>query len=139
MTPRTSLALVLALSLFSAACGDDDGATATATRIETVAASRAAEIIDGAPEGLVVLDIRTPEEFAAGHIAGAVNVDYYEANFRDQLDTLDKGAPYVMYCRSGNRSSDARGIMEELGFQEVYELDGGVLSWDQAGYSLTTQ
>jgi rhodanese-related sulfurtransferase len=139
MNRRALLALLLVLPLTAAACGGGDADTATAARVQTVAATRAAEVIEDAPDGLVVLDIRTPEEFAAGHIAGAVNVDYYEASFRDQLDALDKDVPYVMYCRSGSRSSDARGIMEELGFQEVYELDGGVLSWDQAGYSLTTQ
>lgn len=136
MNPRHAIAsLVVLLSV--AACGGGESATETAARIESVPADRFAEVIDEAPDGLVVLDIRTPDEFSAGHIEGAVNVDYYEPDFRAQLDALDKNAPYAVYCRSGNRSSDARSIMAELGFREVYELEGGVLSWDQAGYPLT--
>jgi rhodanese-related sulfurtransferase len=134
MKRRTPSIVVLGVLLLLAACGGSD--TATEARIETVGAERAAEVMAEAPDGLVILDIRTPEEFAAGHIDGAVNIDYYAPDFRDSLDALDKDVPYVMYCRSGNRSSDARTIMADLEFTEVYELDGGVVAWNQAGYPL---
>lgn len=137
MNRRALPAFALTFSLLVAACGGGGSDTATAAGIETVAAERFAEIIDDAPDGLVILDIRTPEEFAAGHIAGAINIDYYQADFRVRLDALDRDVPYAFYCRSGNRSSDTRMMMQELGFLEAYELGGGVVSWDQAGYPLT--
>ena len=73
-----------------------------------------------------LLDIRTPQEFNAGHLPGAFNIDYYDASFKQQLDALDKNKRYIIYCRSGNRSKGALRIMEELGFREVYELQEGI-------------
>ena len=100
---------------------------------ELTSATDAQELLTDAPAGLVVLDIRTPEEFADGHIAGARNLDFYEPDFAASLDTLDKDLPYFVYCRSGNRSSSAIETMKDLGFAEVYELDGGIVSWAESG------
>ena len=93
-------------------------------------------MISDDPAGLVVLDIRTPEEFNAGALPSAINIDFYEADFRDRLADLDKDVPYVMYCNSGNRSATAADMMEELGFTEVYEINGGIQAWAQAGGAL---
>ena len=122
--------LVLVLAVLVTACSSG---TDTAT-IEVVSPEQAAQVIEDAPDGLVVLDIRTPEEFNEVRIAGATNVDYYATDFANQLDTLDKNDPYVMYCRSGNRTSDAVKTMKELGFTEVYEIDGGIVNWYESGY-----
>lgn len=130
---RRLLLLVSALALFVSACG---GATDTAGQIDLVAPSAASGVISDAPDGLVVLDIRTPEEFNAGALPDAVNVDFYASDFRAQLDALDKDVPYVMYCNSGNRSASAADLMEELGFAEVYEIDGGIQAWARAGGAL---
>ena len=126
---RRLLLMVSAVALVVAACG---GATATGA-VELVAPSSAADVIEEAPTGLVVLDIRTPEEFTAGALPDAINLDFYEASFRDRLAELDKDVPYVMYCNSGNRSATAADMMRELGFAEVYEIDGGIQAWAQAG------
>jgi len=91
-------------------------------------------VIADDPAGLVVLDIRTPEEFDEAHLADAIDVDFYASDFADQLDKLDKDVPYVMYCRTGNRSSDAVQTMKDLGFVEVYEIDGGIVNWYEQGY-----
>jgi len=122
------LALVVLLLVAACSSGSD-----TAT-IDLVSPAEAAQVIEDDPAGLVVLDIRTPEEFNEVRLAGAVNVDYYDADFADQLDALDKNDPYVMYCRSGNRSSDAVKAMKELGFVEVYEIDGGIVNWYDSGF-----
>lgn len=122
------LALVLVLLVAACSSGSD-----TAT-IELVSPSEAAQVIEDDPAGLVVLDIRTPEEFNEARLANAINVDYYDADFADQLDGLDKNDPYVMYCRSGNRSSEAVQTMKDLGFVEVYEIDGGIVNWFDAGF-----
>lgn len=77
----------------------------------------------------VILDIRTKEEYQGGHLANSKNIDYYASDFQEQLDELDKQATYLIYCRSGNRSSTALQIMKGLGFSRVYELEGGINSW----------
>ena len=123
-------ALLLVGTLLLAACGSDTAAFALSS------ASDSQELLAEPPAGLTILDIRTPEEFASGYIAGATNLDFYEPQFAAWLDDLDKEAPYFVYCRSGNRSASAIETMKELGFTEVYELAGGIVSWAQAGLPL---
>ncbi|HEY82582.1 MAG TPA: rhodanese-like domain-containing protein [Dehalococcoidia bacterium] len=84
-------------------------------------------------EDFVILDVRTPEEYASGHIERAVNLDYYSETFKEELDKLDKDKVYLIYCRSGNRSGKALAIMEELGFREVYNMRGGMIRWEAVG------
>lgn len=127
---RKLFALVLLLGVLVTACSSGSD---TAT-VELVSPEQAAEVIADDPAGLVILDIRTPEEFNEVRLGGATNVDYYDTDFADQLDALDKNDPYVMYCRSGNRSSDAVKTMKDLGFTEVYEIDGGIVNWIESGY-----
>ena len=128
MTRKTLAAILAASALFFAACGGSDTAA-----IETVPATEAAEILAEPPTGLVTLDVRTLEEFNEVRIAGASNLDFYAPNFSDRLDTLDKTLPYFVYCRSGNRSGQTLDIMRDLGFEEVYNLDGGIVAWNEAG------
>lgn len=130
---HATVAAFLVGVLMLGACGDAGGSTATKARLQLTAVSEVAEIVASPPEGLVILDIRTPEEYAGGHIAGAVNIDYYSPDFEQKLRTLDVAAPYVMYCNSGNRSANALPLMDSIGFQEVYELDGGIQAWYSAG------
>jgi rhodanese-related sulfurtransferase len=128
------------------ACGSDSDSASTATTpatspagaeqpagFTTVSADAAASIIDDAPEDLVVLDVRTAEEFAAGHIDGAVQLDFYRPDFADQLAQLDPTVPYVVYCRSGNRSGQTLPIMESLGFASASDVEGGILAWQASG------
>ena len=126
---------VLALGLTAAACG---GATDTleAPGVSQVSAKAAYDITTAPPADLVVLDVRTPEEFDEGHLADAINIDFYEADFSLNLEALDKDVPYVLYCRSGNRSGTTAAQMRDLGFSEVYEVDGGILSWLDSGLPL---
>lgn len=129
---RRLLVLVLALSVLVAACSSDT----TTQSIELVSPADAAQVIADAPEGLVVLDIRTPDEFNAARLADAIMMDFYADDFAAQLDTLAKDVPYVIYCNSGNRSSEAVKTMEDLGFVEVYEIDGGIANWYDQGYPI---
>ena len=80
--------------------------------------------------------MRTPEEFAEGHIEGAIMVDFYSEDFDAQLAGLDPDVPYVLYCRSGNRSGQTITKMEAIGFQSVDDIDGGVVAWADAGLPL---
>lgn len=109
----------------------------TATDIQLVSATEASTVLaDRAPE-VVLLDVRTPEEFNEIRVPGSVNIDFYANNFAAQLDQLPKDVPYVVYCRSGNRSSSTMDIMRDLGFTEVWDVDGGIISWSEADLPLT--
>ena len=77
----------------------------------------------------VILDIRTPEEYAEGHIEGAVNMDYYHPGFQVELNKLDKTKMYLIYCRTGSRSGQAFEFMKEQRFTEVYHMEDGIVSW----------
>ncbi|GFP19620.1 phage shock protein E [Candidatus Hakubella thermalkaliphila] len=83
--------------------------------------------------GFIIIDVRTPQEFGAGYIEGAVNIDYYSETFKDQLDRLDKNKVYLVYCRTGRRSGIALGMAKDLGFKEVYNLSGGIVEWEAEG------
>lgn len=84
-------------------------------------------------KSVVVLDIRTPEEYAGGHIAGAKNIDFLDNDFEKSLKGLDKSKAYLVHCASGGRSSQSLEQFQALGFKSVYHLDGGFNSWKKAG------
>lgn len=132
MTLRGPALMLVLLLLAPVACGGD----ADSVVLELVPAGEAAEVLDAEPDA-VLLDIRTPEEFVDGHIAGSVNIDFYAPDFADRIGQLDRDTTYVVYCRSGNRSASAMSVFADLGFTSVYEIDGGVLSWVQAGLPIT--
>jgi len=78
----------------------------------------------------VILDVRTDAEVAEGIIPNAIHIDFYLGNeFVSKLDNLDKSKNYYVYCRSGNRSGQACNIMDELGFNNAFNLEGGMLNW----------
>lgn len=88
--------------------------------------------------GFGILDVRTPEEFAAGHIEGAVNIDWYGPDFREEVGALDRETAYLVYCRTGVRSAEASAVMIEEGFGEVYNMEKGITAWKEAGYRTVT-
>lgn len=85
----------------------------------------------------VILDVRTPKEFAGGHLEDAVNLDYYSKTILDDLDRLDKNKTYLVYCRTGRRSGKTFNFMKDLGFQEVYHMVGGITRWKDEGLPTT--
>jgi rhodanese-related sulfurtransferase len=88
--------------------------------------------------GTTVLDVRTPAEFAEGHLPGAVNIDVSSPDFATRIASLDKAAPYAVYCRSGNRSAAAVQAMQGQGFTGMYHLGGGIAAWQSAGGEVVT-
>ncbi|NOX44171.1 MAG: rhodanese-like domain-containing protein, partial [Caldiserica bacterium] len=89
-----------------------------------------------ADAALVLIDVRTPREFAEGHILGAVPLDLYSPDFRARLASLPRDRAYLLYCRSGHRSAVAARVMRELGFTLIFEIEGGILAWEEAGLPL---
>ncbi|MDK2973840.1 MAG: hypothetical protein PWP08_211 [Methanofollis sp.] len=90
----------------------------------------------GGDPSFVVLDVRTPGEYAAGHIAGAVNIDYRNPSFAGEVEALDPMNTYLVSCRTGFRSAGAAGTMAEKGFSDLYILKGGITAWAAAGHPL---
>jgi|LakMenE01Jun11ns_1017448.scaffolds.fasta_scaffold9457029_1 phage shock protein E len=86
-----------------------------------------------AQPGVIILDVRTPEEFNAGHIANAININIADSNFSSEVSKLDKNATVAVYCRSANRSAVATNEMAELGFTDMYDMQGGIIDWEAAG------
>lgn len=86
-----------------------------------------------AQPGVIILDVRTPEEFNAGHIANAININVADSNFSSEVSKLDKNATVAVYCRSANRSAVATNEMAELGFTDMYDMQGGIIDWEAAG------
>ena len=92
-----------------------------------------------ADPSVTLLDVRTPAEFATGHIAGAINIDFESGEFKQDIQALDKTKTYAVYCRSGNRSGQATSIMAKNGFNSVFNLNGGVIDWTASGQVLVTK
>ncbi len=84
----------------------------------------------------VLLDIRTNPEFNQGHLKGAEMLDFYGPGFKAELQKLDRDKPYLIYCRSGNRTGQTLKLMEQLGFTNVADLHNGIISWVKAGFLL---
>jgi phage shock protein E len=80
-----------------------------------------------------LLDIRTPEEYAQGRLKDSQLMDFYAPDFAERLGKLDKGAKYLIYCRSGKRSGKALETMAGLGFTQARDIEGGINAWIAAG------
>ena len=80
-------------------------------------------------KSVVLVDVRTPEEFAEGHLANAMNINWFDADFTDQFEAVDKGKTIYVYCKMGGRSAKAQEKLESLGYKHVVNLEGGYDAW----------
>jgi phage shock protein E len=136
---KIATTMCLALLLCSAICrnsaADDTKPTApqpdNKAKPQLVDAAEAGKLI--ADKKVVVLDVRTPAEFASGHIQGATNLDIHGKDFKAKLAEMDKDQPYLVHCAVGMRSAKACTAMSGLGFKNVYDLKGGLDAWKKAG------
>ncbi len=100
-------------------------------KVKHVDAEAAAKLIQAG--GIIILDVRTPEEFSEGHLQDAKNADILSKDFATQLGVLEKSKPILVHCQAGGRSTRSLAILEKLGFTTVYHLDGGMKDWLKAG------
>lgn len=109
-----------------AACGSSQDVVDVLEPKEFIAAAKS-------DTSSVLLDVRRPDEFAEGHIDGAVNLNWLDAEaFSAGISRFDKNKPYYIYCRSGRRSNAAAQKMKSLGFN-VHDMKGGILKWQELG------
>ena len=127
MKPHLFLTLAAVL-LCSLALADDKKAANGATHVNASAAEKLVK--DGK---VTVLDVRTPDEYKEGHIAGSKNIDFTENDFEKKISALDKSKPYLVHCAGGGRSKNSLEDFKKLGFQSIYHLDGGFKAWQAAG------
>ncbi|CAM1345640.1 rhodanese-like domain-containing protein [Tenacibaculum amylolyticum] len=80
-------------------------------------------------ENVQLIDVRTPEEYADGHIENAAVINYFGDDFKEKAQQLDKNKPVYLYCKSGKRSAKASKVLGELGFTKIYDLQGGYNAW----------
>ncbi len=86
---------------------------------------------------VIVLDVRTPKEVEQGHIEGSSMIDFYSIDFVDKINLINKEKTICVYCRSGGRSAKASGILKQNGFTKIYNLRGGMMSWEANNFPVT--
>ena len=83
---------------------------------------------------IILIDVRTPGEYASGHVENSVNIDFRASNFKELIGELDKNQDVYVYCKVGGRSGSAARMMEDMGFKKVYDLKGGIIAWEKDGF-----
>jgi len=127
--PFTALALTALLTCFAFA--EEKPTTPPASTVNKVQAEEFEKA--AAKEGVVILDVRTPEEFKTRRLKGAVLIPIQSPKFDEQVKSLDKTKTYAVYCAIGVRSMRACTAMEKAGFTHLYNLEGGINAWEKAG------
>jgi rhodanese-related sulfurtransferase len=122
------IAVLAASALFLTGCGSSDTTNLGAQEFQAKASE----------PGVIVLDVRTGGEYAAGHIANAINIDVEGMTFDDEIKSLDKDAKYAVYCQSGRRSVNAIKKLQDAGFTNLFNLKNGILDWQGAGLPVVT-
>jgi len=100
------------------------------TEISMISESDFVEIQDS---DYILIDVRTKDEFDLGHIDSAINLDFYSDTFQNDILSIDKNLPIVLYCRTNNRSTKTANILKENGFKELSVLEGGITDWVKNG------
>jgi len=88
---------------------------------------------DSLRKNFVLVDVRTPQEFATGHLKGAKLIDFHAPDFQTRMSAIPRNAEILLYCRSGNRSGQALSIMKDLGFTDTRHVAGGINAWRAQG------
>lgn len=126
--------ILFALAFAIMACKQENKPAPAAETTQTIAEVQNISVADlktklaGSTKPFI-LDVRTPGEVAQGIIEGATVIDINDPAFMDKVKALDKNVPTVVYCKVGGRSATACSVMKEMGFKELYNLEGGYDAW----------
>jgi rhodanese-related sulfurtransferase len=136
MKLKLPIVLAVAVTCSAQAFGADQKSTPgpadkQATKVKLVSVEEFDKL--RANKANIVLDVRTPEEFKAGHIPGATNINYTASDFGEKVAKLDKDKTYLVHCAAGVRSARACKKMEGLGFKNLVDLHAGFGGWEEAG------
>ncbi|MGI9532173.1 rhodanese-like domain-containing protein [Lutimonas sp.] len=122
---------LLSISLVS--CGQKQKKGSATEEAETTISLISPSELNNRNEDILIIDVRTPEEFASGHLENSVNIDYKADNFEELVGELDRNQDVYVYCKVGGRSGRSAKVLEDLGFKKVYDLDGGIIAWEKDG------
>jgi len=124
---------LVAINLFFYSCSNGVSKDANTTLQAKEYATKLKET-----ENSFVLDVRTPEEFESGHLKTATNINFYDNDFREQIAKIDKQKTIFVYCKGGGRSAEAASQLTNAGFKNVYDLNGGIMAWDNENLPIVT-
>ncbi|AFL80149.1 Rhodanese-related sulfurtransferase [Aequorivita sublithincola DSM 14238] len=125
---KLSILFGLTIILFFTACND----SSVAQEIHLLSRQEYHDVT--AKKDVQLVDVRTPEEFAEGHLDNAKNINVLETDFITQAEKLNLDEPIYLYCRSGKRSAKAALILKDVGFKEIYDMNGGYIHWVEDGF-----
>jgi rhodanese-related sulfurtransferase len=108
--------------------------TPKAQSLKLISTDEMIELMD--IEEIQLVDVRTPSEYNEGHVPDAQNINFYDENFDQQIETLDKSKPIIVYCKSGGRSAKCASKLVEKGFEKIYDLEGGFSQWKFKGLTI---
>jgi len=106
---------------------DQDG-----SKISLISASE----LNKVNKDILLIDVRTPEEYASGHLENSVNIDYKADNFKELIAELDTNQDVYVYCKVGGRSNNSAKMMKKMGFKKIYDLEGGILQWEKEDFKI---
>ncbi|WP_298543714.1 rhodanese-like domain-containing protein [uncultured Aquimarina sp.] len=130
MKIKTILTVVI-LSILLFNCKDNNTKD---TAVELITVEEMDSLLE--MEKVQLVDVRTPQEYAEGHIEGAINIDFSDENFETLISEVDKSKPVAVYCGRGGRSGKCSAYMKKAGFTKIYDLDGGITEWKYKGKTL---
>ncbi|WP_425391674.1 rhodanese-like domain-containing protein [Ekhidna sp.] len=108
-------------------------ASASQSSIEQIDAEKVVQLVE---KGVTIVDIRTPAEYQSGHIPGVIHIDFLNKVFLDSMQSLNKGEPVIIHCASGGRSAKAAKMLQEAGFDKIYDYSGGFKDWSSRGLKI---
>jgi rhodanese-related sulfurtransferase len=129
---RIPLLLTLSVITIFTACGQQKSETAKDNKFLLLSPSEFKTALEKEKD-VQLIDVRTPGEVKKGHLSGAKNLNLFDDDFKQQLEKLDKEKPVFVYCHSGGRSAECAGMLKEMGFKYVVDMDGGFSKWQKAG------
>lgn len=145
LRPLAAVLIAAVVAATATGCSGDSGGLSVSSGATAAAAPSTGASLSPADfaaalkrAGTTILDVRTPAEFAQGHLPGAVNVDVEGPTFGQQIAQLDPGSAYAVYCHTGNRSKVAMQLLQAQGITQVFDLAGGIAAWEQADGEVVT-
>ena len=123
---------LVAIALFFAfqSCKDANGQVASTSDIEVISPQQVYDAVHN-DDSVQLVDVRTKGEFVVSHLKGAQNICISSGNFEEKVKKLDKTKPVYVYCKKGVRSANAAKKLREMGFAKVYDMEGGILLWEE--------
>ncbi|MCF6307079.1 MAG: rhodanese-like domain-containing protein [Flavobacteriaceae bacterium] len=127
---KIMIVCTLSIMLAFQSCKDYSKDTATTGDIELISPQQVYDAVYSA-DSVQLVDVRTPNEYNTSHLKGAQNICVTDNDFKEKVKSLDKNKPVYVYCKMGGRSAKAAKKLKDMGFTKIYDMDGGILLWEE--------